>query len=85
MACDCSVADLTAASITGGGEGSAVWVQGRRFWPARYPNGDPARCMAPDCYDSNCTWGADMPEPNGTYLTNVSQPYRNNTHFPSFT
>lgn len=78
-----AVADLGA--IADLGEASAVWVEGSRFWPARYPNGDPARCMAPDCYDTNCSWGPDMPEPNGTYLTNISQPYRNNTHFPSFT
>lgn len=79
------VADLASSSITDQGEASALWVQGRRFWPARYPNGDPATCLAPNCYDTNCSWGENMPVPNGTYLTNLSQPYRNNTQFPSFT
>jgi hypothetical protein len=39
------------------GSGTVVWVDQQRYWPARYPNGDPARCLFPDCYDTNCSWG----------------------------
>jgi hypothetical protein len=39
----------------------SLYVAGRRYWPARYPNNpDPSRSLYPNGYSFNATWGAAM-------------------------
>ena len=76
----------------------SLYVGGERYWPARFPNGDPRYNLFPDTYSTDCTWGKDMSEADGLSFTGGkltdlcsdlgsvgvdSVPcHRNNTHFP---
>jgi hypothetical protein len=75
----------------------SLYVSGSRYWPARWPNGDPRYDLFPDSYSTDCVWGDDMAEADGLPFvggsrtdlcsqpgsTSVGVPcYRNNTHFP---
>jgi hypothetical protein len=75
----------------------SLYVGGERYWPARWPNGDPRFNLFPDSYSTDCTWGDDMSEADGVSfeggkLTDLcadpgSQSagvpcHRNLTHFP---
>ena len=43
----------------------SLYVDGNRYWPARWPNGDPRYNLFPDTYSTDCTWGNDMSEADG--------------------
>ena len=75
----------------------SLYVNGERYWPARWPNGDPRYNLFPDSYSTDCSWGDDMSEADGISFTggafsdicpNESSTveglpcHRNNTHFP---
>ena len=88
------VAELPASTPTF----KSLYVGGERYWPARWPNGDPRYNLFPDTYSTDCTWGEDMSEADGESFTGgnltdlCAEPgsvsaggvpcHRNDTHFP---
>eukprot|EP01051_Picozoa_sp_SAG22_P005294 SAG22_NODE_310_length_12645_cov_20.450183_1_plen_405_part_00 len=75
----------------------SLYVGGARYWPARFPNGDPRYDLFPDTYSTDCIWGEDMSEADGLSFAGgaptdlCSDPgsavagvpcHRNDTHFP---
>ena len=74
----------------------SLYVAGERYWPARFPNGNPYRDLYPSAHSFDCVYGDDLAgvdgKPwSGANLTDLCQAggtaagvecNRPNTHFP---